>query len=149
CPGRLSPTYAVGEARRSLLRTLMNPRRSLVARVVRHRTMMVLGVLCTLGAAAPADAHAIRRTPEEQPPPVVFYASNNTAPRTVGVPIPGTSLVRGKSTLTIDAPLEKVRDTVLDFGHYADFMPHYRKCKILGRTASGGREVYMEVSAIS
>src|SRR5262249_4146938 len=37
CPGRLSPTYAVGEARRSLLRTLMNPRRSLVARVVRHR----------------------------------------------------------------------------------------------------------------
>ena len=39
--------------------------------------------------------------------------------------------------------------TVLDFAHYAEFMPHYRKCKMLGRTQAGGHEVYMEVSAIN
>jgi len=129
----------------------MNTGRSLVARVVRHRTIMALGVLCTLGAAATAEGRAIRMAPapEDQAPPVVTYASNRGGPRTVSVPIPGTGLVRGKSTLVIDAPIDKVRATVLDFAHYAEFMPHYRKCKMLGRTQAGGHEVYMEVIAIN
>lgn len=69
-------------------------------------------------------------------------------PTPVAVPIEGTELVRGRSTVTVKASLEKTREAVLDFGHYADFMPHYRNAKILGRTDTGARDVYMEVEAL-
>jgi ribosome-associated toxin RatA of RatAB toxin-antitoxin module len=41
-----------------------------------------------------------------------------------------------------------VRAEVLGFSHYPEFMPHYAKCRILGRSPSGGRDVYMEVEAL-
>lgn len=66
----------------------------------------------------------------------------------VSVPIPGSELVRGRSTVTVKAPIAKVRESVLDFGHYADFMPHYSSARVLGRTPSGAREVYMEITAL-
>lgn len=64
------------------------------------------------------------------------------------VPIAGSPLVRGLATVTVNAPIERVRDAVLGFKHYAEFMPHYRASKVLGRTASGGRDVYMEIEAL-
>lgn len=64
------------------------------------------------------------------------------------LPIAGTPLVRGRSTVMVAAPIEKVRAAVLGFSHYAEFMPHYRNAKLLGRTASGGRDVYMEIEAL-
>jgi ribosome-associated toxin RatA of RatAB toxin-antitoxin module len=66
----------------------------------------------------------------------------------VPVPIGGSALVHGKSTVTVAAPIDRVREAVLGFGHYAEFMPHYSNCRVLGRTASGGRDVYMEVEAL-
>jgi ribosome-associated toxin RatA of RatAB toxin-antitoxin module len=68
-------------------------------------------------------------------------------PDTVAVPH-GDGYSRGRSTITVKAPIEKVRETVLDFPRYPEFMPHYSKCKVLGRTATGARDVYMEVSAL-
>lgn len=74
---------------------------------------------------------------------------SSETPRTVSVPIPGTGLVRGRSTLTIAAPIDKVRAVVLDFPHYPAFMPHYQACRVLGRGRDGAaREVYMEVAAL-
>ena len=64
------------------------------------------------------------------------------------VPIAGTRLVRGHSTVVVDAPLAKVREHVLAFAAYPEFMPHYKTAKVLGRTPSGGRNVYMEVTAL-
>jgi len=90
--------------------------------------------------AAPPEAAT------EEPPDYVFVSSEE--PETVPVPIPGSELVRGRSTITVAAPIDKVRAAVLDFPHYAEFMPHYAKCKLLGRTAGGARDVYMEVSAL-
>ncbi|WP_437878200.1 type II toxin-antitoxin system RatA family toxin [Sorangium sp. So ce513] len=66
----------------------------------------------------------------------------------VAVPIGGTGFSRGRSTAVIKAPIERVRATVLAFERYPDFMPHYKKCRVLGRTPSGGWDVYMEVSAL-
>lgn len=66
----------------------------------------------------------------------------------VGVPIPGSAFVHGRATVTVNASLEKVRESVLSFGHYAEFMPHYRNAKLLGRTPSGSRDVYMEIEAL-
>jgi hypothetical protein len=64
------------------------------------------------------------------------------------VPIAGTDLVRGRSTVTVKAPIEKVRAAVLGFSHYAEFMPHYKNAKLLGKTPNGGRDVYMEIEAL-
>jgi ribosome-associated toxin RatA of RatAB toxin-antitoxin module len=68
--------------------------------------------------------------------------------KTESIRIPGSKLVRGRTTLVVGAPLAKVRSTVLDFAHYPDFMPHFRKCRVLGRSPSGGRDIYMEVAAL-
>ena len=66
----------------------------------------------------------------------------------VAVPIAGTELTRGRATVEVRAPLAVVRDAVLGFGSYAEFMPHYEACRLLGRTPSGARDVYMEISAL-
>ncbi|AUX21958.1 hypothetical protein SOCEGT47_024560 [Sorangium cellulosum] len=64
------------------------------------------------------------------------------------IPIGGTGYSRGRSTAVVKAPIERVRATVLSFERYPEFMPHYKKCRVLGRTPSGGWDVYMEVSAL-
>ena len=69
-------------------------------------------------------------------------------PVPIAVPIPGSEYVRGRSAAIVRAPIERVREAVNDFAHYAEFMPHYQSCKLLGRTASGARDVYMQVEAL-
>ncbi|KYF97428.1 hypothetical protein BE20_38675 [Sorangium cellulosum] len=66
----------------------------------------------------------------------------------VAVPIGSTGFSRGRSTAVVKAPLERVRATVLSFERYPEFMPHYKKCRVLGRTPAGGWDIYMEVSAL-
>ncbi|MGK3964522.1 type II toxin-antitoxin system RatA family toxin [Sorangium sp. So ce118] len=66
----------------------------------------------------------------------------------VAVPIGSTGFSRGRSTAVVKAPIDRVRATVLSFDRYPEFMPHYKKCRLLGRTPSGGWDVYMEVSAL-
>lgn len=75
--------------------------------------------------------------------------SGEPLPESVPVPIAGSELVHGRSTVKVAAPIAKVREAVLDFAHYAEFMPHYQSCRVLGRTAGGARDVYMEVEALS
>lgn len=69
-------------------------------------------------------------------------------PTELAVPISGTDLVRGRSTLIVEAPIAVVRQTVLDYGSYADFMPHYAASRVLGRTSDGGHKVYMKWVAL-
>ena len=64
------------------------------------------------------------------------------------VPIEGSDLVHGRSTVEVHAPAAKVRETVLDFGRYPDFMPHYAGARDLGRKKHGAREVYMQWAAL-
>lgn len=95
--------------------------------------------------AAPAPLTTASPTTEAAPPPT---AAPRGDLRVESIPIAGTDFVRGRATLTVNAPLEKVREAVLDFGHYAEFMPYYRSSKVLGRTAAGARDVYMEIEAL-
>lgn len=88
-------------------------------------------------AAAPATA------PAPPPPPL-----KGDGPQTDSIPIDGTELVRGRTAVKVNAPIARVREAVLDFAHYAEFMPHYRSAKLLGRTATGARDVYMEIEAL-
>lgn len=67
---------------------------------------------------------------------------------TVAVPIGGSKLVRGRSTVTVAAPIDRVRAQILAFSRYPEFMPHYSACRVIGRSPSGGRDVYMQVEAL-
>jgi ribosome-associated toxin RatA of RatAB toxin-antitoxin module len=100
-------------------------------------------------AASPAPAARLAEIP--------LTSSSTDAQRTsadedeiepVAVPIAASDLVRGRATVEVRAPIQAVRDAVLGFSRYPSFMPHYETCKVLGRTASGGRDVYMEISAL-
>jgi ribosome-associated toxin RatA of RatAB toxin-antitoxin module len=90
------------------------------------------------GKAGPTEDVDKAEEDPDQPPGV----------ETVPVPVDGTSLVRGRSTVTVNAPIEKVREGILGFARYPEFMPHYSNCRVLGRTPTGGRDVYMEVEAL-
>jgi len=68
-------------------------------------------------------------------------------PVTEGLPIEGSNLVQGRSTVVVDAPLDKVKSTVLEYGDYAEFMPHYTASKVLGKRGAV-YEVYMQVEAL-
>jgi ribosome-associated toxin RatA of RatAB toxin-antitoxin module len=69
-------------------------------------------------------------------------------PTQESVPIAGTDLVRGRSTVVVQAPISVVRKTVLDYEEYAEFMPHYAASHVLGRTKGGGHQVYMKWVAL-
>jgi ribosome-associated toxin RatA of RatAB toxin-antitoxin module len=95
------------------------------------------------GVAAAPTAPAARPDVAASPPAV-----EGDEPQPVAIPVPGTDFVRGRATVKVNAPIEKVRESVVDFGHYAEFMPHYRSSRVLGRTATGARDVYMEIEAL-
>lgn len=108
----------------------------------------------TAGGPSPATgepkAAQVEKTPsqDELAKAAVAPAGAEFPPEAEPVAVPiegGAGLSRYRSTLTIAAPLEKVRETVLDFSPYPEFMPEYSKAKLLGRTATGARDVYMEM----
>ena len=69
-------------------------------------------------------------------------------PTQESIPIAGTDLVRGRSRVIVNAPVDVVRKHVLDYGTYSEFMPHYAASRVLGRTPSGGHQVYMKWVAL-
>jgi ribosome-associated toxin RatA of RatAB toxin-antitoxin module len=96
-------------------------------------------------APASAAARAPASSPEAAAAPP---AAEGDEPQPVPIPVAGTDFVHGRATVKVNASIEKVRESVLDFGHYAEFMPHYRSARVLGRTATGARDVYMEIEAL-
>jgi hypothetical protein len=48
----------------------------------------------------------------------------------------------------VNAPIDKARKEILDYGSYAEFMPHYAGSRVLGPKGDGGREVYMQWKAL-
>jgi ribosome-associated toxin RatA of RatAB toxin-antitoxin module len=103
--------------------------------------------------AAPLAARDVAEIPKASGPAAATDAApTSPAPndaQSVPVPIEGTDLVRGKSTIKVQAPIDKVREQLFAFAQYPEFMPHYKKAKVLGRSPSGGRDVYMEIDALN
>jgi ribosome-associated toxin RatA of RatAB toxin-antitoxin module len=97
-------------------------------------------------AAVETAPHPVAPTPttDAAPPP----AAPGDHLQAVAVPIAGSDFVRGRTTLKVNAPIERVREAVLDFGRYTEFMPFFRGSRVLGRTAAGARDVYMEIEAL-
>jgi ribosome-associated toxin RatA of RatAB toxin-antitoxin module len=128
---------------------------------MRHRSLRAgaprlapisIALLGTLGCASPPER--VAATASDTPPASASAPAPRAAPREDDarpepVPIAGSDFVRGRTTVIVRAPLPKVREAVLDFPHYAEFMPHYRTSRVLGRGADGAREIYMEVEALN
>ena len=120
--------------------------------------MFVSATGCAGAAVAPAAAKATKAVaPIAAPsaaagvapaPPPAPAALVGDGPQTESVPIDGTDFVRGRTAVKVHAPIAAVREAVLDFAHYAEFMPSYRNARLLGRTATGARDVYMEIEAL-
>ncbi|HSN99123.1 MAG TPA: SRPBCC family protein [Candidatus Nanopelagicales bacterium] len=108
-------------------------------RTRRPAPVLAAGLAAALLSVTVPAAHA------EAPPPA---HDASRAVRTEPVPIPGTHLVRGRSTLVVDAPVSRVRAAIRAFSRYPEFMPHFRTCRIIGRSPSGGRDLYLEVEAL-
>jgi ribosome-associated toxin RatA of RatAB toxin-antitoxin module len=137
-------------------------------RKARRLTLVLAAVAALLSLPGCAGSAPRPQTPETAQPPTKTLAERAlsrvedlTGPLGAGesdtegdaasrqsVPIAGSELVHGLATVTVNAPIERVREAVLGFKHYAEFMPHYRASRLLGRTMSGGRDVYMEIEAL-
>ncbi len=52
----------------------------------------------------------------------------------------------GMSTAVVDAPIDEVMAVVLDYGNYAEFMPHFTQSRVLSERGESAM-VYMQASA--
>lgn len=117
--------------------------------------------MCFSGAACASSAQSLAASdsdrdgkgivPDMVPDPDVSQdgtAGKLREPTRESIPIAGTDLVRGRSTVLVEAPIAVVRGAVLDYATYQDFMPHYAASRVLGRTAGGGHQVYMKWVAL-
>jgi ribosome-associated toxin RatA of RatAB toxin-antitoxin module len=100
--------------------------------------------------ATPADARfasvAVAGPDDSTSSPYRYAAQPGVV--TVAVPIGRSKLVRGRSTVMVAAPIDRVRAQILAFSRYPEFMPHYSACRVIGPSPSGGRDVYMQVEAL-
>lgn len=79
--------------------------------------------------------------------PGVFAASDE--PRVDASPVPGSSLERVRGTVSVDAPIERLRNVVFDFPRYPEFMPRYRRASVERHNPNGGVEVRMEIDELA
>ena len=57
-------------------------------------------------------------------------------------------MLRGRATVRVNAAPSVVRKQILALDEYAEFMPHYRSARTLGRKPDGAREIYMQWEAL-
>src|SRR5262245_5519313 len=70
-------------------------------------------------------------------------------PRVHSAPVPGSSIERVRGTVSVDAPIERVRAVVFDFPRYPEFMPRYRRCSVERRNPNGSVEVRMDIEELA
>jgi ribosome-associated toxin RatA of RatAB toxin-antitoxin module len=117
----------------------------------------ITAVFLAIGCAAPQGPLAGQSGPgqvlvskeEGDPAEENGTAGKLREPTRESRPIAGTDLVRGRSTVVVNAPMDLVRKTVLEYDKYVDFMPHYVASRILGKNPDGGYQVYMKWEALN
>lgn len=58
----------------------------------------------------------------------------------------GSSIARGEAEAELDRPLESILPVLEDYARYEEFMPNFRRSRVLAQRGTRAR-VYMEVSA--
>ncbi|MCU0692947.1 MAG: hypothetical protein MUF54_16235 [Polyangiaceae bacterium] len=59
-------------------------------------------------------------------------------------PVEGHSIRAGGARILINAPLASVRQVVQDFPHYQDFMPRFKRSRVVGKSQES-TDVYLQV----
>jgi hypothetical protein len=102
---------------------------------VASATLSALGLLAaTTRADGPAESEAQRLV-------------RTHATERYNVVVPGCSIRAGGGMTVVNAGLATVRQTVTDFGHYAEFMPRFQKSKIVGKEGAF-TDVYLQVGIL-
>ena len=101
-------------------------------------TVLAMGFFGMTGGAALADGAA----PSEAERLVRTHATER-----YNLAVQGYSIRAGGGATAINAPLASVRRTVTDYGHYADFIPHFQKSRIVGKSGPS-TDVYLQVSIL-
>jgi ribosome-associated toxin RatA of RatAB toxin-antitoxin module len=120
---------------------------------------LALGSACAGGGSpqpSPKSGAAADPGPSEVPSAMFEATAPTSTPQAApgspvksdSIPIAGTDFVRGRATLVVDGPLAKVREVLLDFEKYPEFMPEFSGGKILGRTRDGTLDVYQEMKIL-
>ena len=60
------------------------------------------------------------------------------------VPVAGTSIRAGLARTAVNASMAVVRETITDFGHYAEYMPAFERSRVLAKSPEG-TDVYLRV----
>lgn len=113
---------------------------------MRSFTTAALALVISLAAASDASAGP---APLEQAKPVSPEKGRaGAAPVVESLPVAGTSIQRIRATIVMEAPVDRVRDVVFDYGRYPEFMSIYEKASVLSTTAAGARVVHMQLGGL-
>lgn len=94
-----------------------------------HTLLALATVLSTATVEAQQDAGVITDGPTRS-----AQSSPPTEPVTaVMEDVPGVAVSRGRAETIIDAPFERVAREMLNFGAYAEFMPHLGESRVVHR----------------
>jgi len=95
-----------------------------------------LVALATIGAPTFASA-------ETQDEVVTRLRAKNDSERYTAE-VPGQSIRAGGARILVNAPLAQVRSVVQDFAHYQDFMPRFKRSRVVGNSPRF-TDVYLQV----
>jgi ribosome-associated toxin RatA of RatAB toxin-antitoxin module len=98
-------------------------------------------------SAAPHASAAAELPPVEAAAGSVLKEPDGRDATSEAVPVED-DLVRGRSTVRVDAPVEAVRKVVLRYDDYAKFMPFYTSSHVVDKD-SQTTKVYMQVAALN
>jgi ribosome-associated toxin RatA of RatAB toxin-antitoxin module len=111
----------------------------------RHLVVAFIGALALPLVASADDTAASRPGPAAESESQRLVRTHAT--ERYNVAMPGFSIRAGGGMTVVNAPLATVRQTVTDYGHYADFMPRFQKSKIIGKNGPN-TFVYLQVSIL-
>ncbi len=102
-------------------------------------SLHLAALACAAGLGLAAPAHADGAPSDET---ARLLQSHRT--ERYNVASSSASIRAGGGMTAVHAPLATVRRIVLDYGHYADFMPRFQKSRIV-KKAPGATDVYLQV----
>ena len=111
------------------------------------KSSLVAALALGLSLVAARDACAGPR-PAGARPASLEEGRAGAAPVVESFPVEGTGIQRFRATVLMDAPVDRVRDVVFDYGKYPESMSIYEKASVLWTTPAGARLVHMQLGGI-
>jgi ribosome-associated toxin RatA of RatAB toxin-antitoxin module len=110
-------------------------------------SIAAVAALSLLLAAAPGASAGQAPSPSGGIAPAAGRSAG-PAPVIESFAVAGTGIQRIRATITIGAPVDRVRSVMFDYGRYPEFMPLYEKASVLWTTPAGARLVHMQLGGI-